>query len=209
MRNDCRSIGPVWGVTQATDTPGPSRSRQTLFYQFYSFITSPTILLSSAMLKLVLRTSARRSFNFLKCLRSSVLSTDSYPQIGTSNSCPNFLSPSAASDCLAPAPPIGLSGRSRASARYGPGTRAGPTWAGPGPKRDKPGHGVTMATPGGGDVTMGRDHRPPALPPGPLPNRVSLVGVRRCARAPTGVCQGPRALTQRSPRSGRFAAMRV
>ena len=118
---------------------------------------------------------------------------------------PEFLSPSAASDCLAPAPPIGLSGRSRASARSGPGTRAGPSWAGP--HRDKPGHGVTVATPG--DVTRGRDHRPPALPPSPLPNRVSLLGVRRCARAPTGVCQGPRALTQRSPRTGRFAATRV
>ena len=39
-----------------------------------------------------------------------------------------------------------LSGRSRTSARSGPGTRAGPTWAGP--QRDKPGHGVTVATPG-------------------------------------------------------------
>ena len=36
-----------------------------------------------------------------------------------------------------------------------------------------------------------------------------LFGVRRCARAPTGVCQGLRALTQRTPRSGRFTAMRV
>ena len=67
-----------------------------------------------------------------------------------------------------------------------------------------------MAVPGG-NVTRGRDLRPPALPPGPLPNRVSLFRVRRCARAPTGVCQGPgpRALTQRSSRLGRFAAMRV
>ena len=162
--------------------------------------------MTSAILKLVLRTSSRRSFNFLKCPRSSVLSTDLCPQIGTSNSCPKILSPSAASDCLAPAPPIGLLGRSRASARSGPGTRAGPTWAGP--QRDKPGHCVTWPR-RGGDVTRGRDHRPPALPPGPLPNRVSLFGVCRCARAPRGGCQGLRALTQRSPRSGRFAAMRV
>ena len=62
---------------------------------------------------------------------------------------------------------------------------------------------------GEGDVTRGRDHRRPALPPGLLPNSVLLFGVCRCARAPTGVCQGPRALTQRSPRSGRFATMRV
>ena len=75
---------------------------------------------------------------------------------------PDFLSPSAASDCLAPVPPFGLSDQ----ARSGPGTRAGPTRAGP--RRDKPGHGVTVATPEG-DVTRGRDHRPPALPPGPLP----------------------------------------
>ena len=31
----------------------------------------------------------------------------------------------------------------------------------------------------------------------------------RCARAPPGVCQGPLALTQRCPRSSRFAAMWV
>ena len=51
--------------------------------------------------------------------------------------------------------------------------------------------------------------RPPGL--GPLPNRCPLFGVRKCARAPTGVpvCQGVRALTQRSPRSGRFAARRI
>ena len=56
---------------------------------------------------------------------------------------------------------IGFSGRSRASARSCPGTRADP-------QRDKQGNGVTVATPGG-DVTRGRDHRPPALPPGPYP----------------------------------------
>ena len=45
-----------------------------------------------------------------------------------------------------------------------------------------------------GDVTRRRDHRPPALQPGPLPNRCPLFGVRRCAWAgqwaPTEVCQG-------------------
>ena len=61
-----------------------------------------------------------------------------------------------------------------------------------------------------GDVTRGRNHRPPALPPGPLPNRCPLFGVCGCATAPTtGMCQGLLALTQRSPRSGRFMAMRV
>ena len=102
---------------------------------------------------------ARSSFKFLKCPRSSVLSADSSscPQIGTSDSCPNFpgASPSAASDCLpgrvapARALPNGLSGRSPASAHSDPGTRAGPTWVGP--RRDKPGHGITVATPVGRD----------------------------------------------------------
>ena len=64
------------------------------------------------------------------------------PQIG---SAAEFFSPSAASDGLAPqaAPPIGLAGRSRASARSGSWIRAGPERAGA--RRDKPVHGVTVA----------------------------------------------------------------
>ena len=155
-------------VTQAADTTGPSQSRQTLILSVFCFITSPRILfvdklLSLAILKLVCQTSARRLT--LKCLQSFVRSTNSCQQIGTSNSCPNFLSPSAASDCLAPDPPICLSGLIRVSAHSCPRTREGPTWAGP--RRDKPGRGITVATQGG-DVTRGRDNRPPALPPGPL-----------------------------------------
>ena len=99
------------------------------------------------------------------------------------------------------------------ASRAGAGRQPVPA-PGHGPARLGPARIVTSRVtasrwPRRGDVTRGRDHRPPALPPGPLPNRVSLFGVRRCARAPTGVCQGPRALTQRSPRTGRFAAMRV
>ena len=78
-----------------------------------------------------------------------------------------------------------------------------------GPARDVTSRVTASRWPRRGDVTSGRDHRPPALPPGPLPNRYPLFGVRRCARAPTGVCQGLRALTQRSPRSGRFTVMRL
>ena len=64
-----------------------------------------------------------------------------------------------------------------------------------------------------GALACARDQAsPPALQPGlpgPLPNRYPLFGVCRCARAPTGVCQSLRALTQRSPRSDSFTAMRV
>ena len=65
--------------------------------------------------------------------------------------------------------------------RFCDGPPTGPRRAGP--RRDKPGHGVTVAT--SGNVTRGRDHRPPArvLPPGPLPNRCPLFGVCTCARA--------------------------
>ena len=77
-----------------------------------------------------------------------------------------------------------------------------------GPARDLTSRVTASRWPRRGDVTRGRDHRPPALPPGPLPNRCPLFGVRRCARAPTGLCHGLRALIQRSPRSGRYTAMR-
>ena len=77
-----------------------------------------------------------------------------------------------------------------------------------GPARDVTSRVTASRRPCRADVTRGRDHHPLALPPGPLPNRFPLLGVRRCSRAHTGGCQGLRALTQRSPRSGRFTAMR-
>ena len=137
-------------MTQAADTTGPSRSRQTLFYQFHCFITSPRIVF------VVTSYFKAGTSN----VRSQVIQVPDMPAISCPfnrfvptdwniEQLPNFLSRSAASDCLAHAPPIGLSGRRRASARSGPGIRAGPTWAGP--RRDRPGHGVTVATPGGRD----------------------------------------------------------
>ena len=127
-----------------------------------------------------------------------------------------IFSPSAQSaEFSAPRPPptaspLPLPSAPRAAAGRQP--RAVPVLCRAGSRRDKQGHGVTVATLGERDQGpgfRGRDHRPPALPPGPLPNRCPLYGVSRCARTPTGVCQGLRALTQRSPRSGRFTAMRV
>jgi hypothetical protein len=59
--------------------------------------------------------------------------------------------------------PVGLSGRIRASARFGSWIQAGP----PGPARAVTSK-VTVATPGR-YATRGRDHRPLALLPGPRP----------------------------------------
>ena len=88
-----------------------------------------------------------------------------------------------------------------ASARSGPGTRAGPTWAGP--RRDKPGHGVTVATPGG-DVT--RDviivRRRSRLPPYPIVFRSSeSAGVL----SPYGGVSGP---TGPDPALSRIGSLR-
>ena len=127
-----------------------------------------------------------------------------------------FFSPSAASDGLVPAPPIGLSSWSRASARSDSRTRSCPPRAGL--RRDKPGHGVTAATPGRRG-TLPREliivrmrSRLRRLPNrGPLFEASESAGgsVLGPTRGCVTVCQGQRALTQRSPRPGRFTAMRV
>ena len=54
---------------------------------------------------------------------------------------------------------------------------------------------------------MGRDRRPPALPPGAYPNVSTFRSLKVCW-GPYGGVSGRQALAQRSPRSGRFAAMR-
>ena len=137
MRKDCRSIGPV---RSSLRDPGHSRpGHATLIFSVSLFYHKPGqaleyCLLSSAILKLVSRTSGRSSFMFLKCPRSSFLSTDSCPQIGTSNSCPNFFSPSAAFDCLAPALP--------SASRAGAGRQSVPA-PGHGPARRGPARDVT------------------------------------------------------------------
>ena len=97
-------------MTQATDATGPSRSRQTLFYLFYCFITSPRILFVvisyfKAGTSNICSQIIQFLVKFLQCARSesSVLSTDSCPQIGTSNSCPNFLRDTGLPDLGRPA----------------------------------------------------------------------------------------------------------
>ena len=105
------------------------------------------------------------------------------------------------------ASPLPLLSASRAGAGRQPVPVLGHGPARHGPVRDVTSRVTVSRWPRRGNVTRDRDHRPPALPPGPLPNRCPLFGVRRCARAPTGVCQGLRVLTQRSPRSGRFTAI--
>jgi hypothetical protein len=107
----------------------------------------------------------------------------------------DFLSPSAASGGFAPAPPCWP---------FGPDPGLGPLrfWdpgRPHGPARAVTSE-VTVAMPGG-DVTRGRDHRPPALPPGPRP----YVSTPRSKQVPGPLlsCQGPQALTQRASRLGR------
>jgi hypothetical protein len=127
----------------------------------------------------------------------------------------DFSAPSLPFGRFAPAPPIGLSGRIRAPARSGSGLRAGPAAARAVPRLvtvwpDHGGHCLITVWPDhgghgghvGGDVTRGRDHRPPALPPGPRACCFHSTEYAGGSRAPTGVCQGLRALTQRSPCSG-------
>ena len=100
-------------------------------------------------------------------------------------------------------------------ARSGSGLRAGPAAARAVPRLvtvwpDHGGHCLITVWPDhgghgghvGGDVTRGRDHRPPALPPGPRACCFHSTEYAGGSRAPTGVCQGLRALTQRSPCSG-------
>ena len=94
------------------------------------------------------------------------------------------------------------------ASRAGAGRQPVPA-PGHGPARLGPARNVTSRVtasrwPRRGDVTRGRDHRPPALPPGPYPivfhsseSAVVLGPLRGCVRA------------QRSPRTGSFAAMRV
>ena len=97
------------------------------------------------------------------------------------------------------ASPLPVSSASRAGGGHQPVPVPGH-----GPARDVTSRVMASRWPRRGDVTRGRNHRPLALPPGPLPNRCPLSGVCKCAT--TEVCQGLRALNQRPPR---FTAMRV
>ena len=133
-------------MTQAAESAAHlklSSIKPKLIYRFYLFISRLRILFDdicyckSTYPSVRLRTSSIAAFS-VQLIRA--------PQIGSAAeySAPW---PREASDDLAPAPPISLSGLSRASARSGSRTRTGTTR--PGPQRDKRGHSVTVATPGG------------------------------------------------------------
>ena len=175
---------------QAAESAGPPRSLIYRFYLFYHDLTYRTLFDNIGYCKP--RPWCVR-WRFIQHAAFSVQPIRA-PQIG---SVAEFSSPTAASDGLAPAPcPRPLGPEPGVSPfRFQDTGRPG---TGP-PVKSRA--GVTASRwPYRGDVTRGRDHRLPALPPGPLPNRCPLLGVCRCARAPTGLCQGLSALTQRSPR---------
>ena len=112
-------------VTRARESAGLASITHEPIIGFIYFIPRLRILLEDILIvSLVIRTFACESFS----IATRSVQLIHAPQIG---SVAEFFSPSAASDGLAPAPPIGLSGRSRASARSGSWTRAGPARAGP------------------------------------------------------------------------------
>ena len=103
------------------------------------------------------------------------------------------------------ASPLPLPSASRAGAGRQPVPAPGHGPARLGSARNVTSRVTASRWPRRGDVTRGRDHRPPALPPGPYP----IVFHSSESAGVLGPLRGPRALTQRSPRTGRFAAMRV
>ena len=187
-------------VTQAAEPAGPPQSRLSFLVVFICLISRLGALFdSSGYCKFACDSSSIREH------RSFLRSTDS----GSADRISCRVSASRPPPTDSPLPLQVTFHRPPA----GGGRQPVPV-PGHGPARHGPARDVTSRVTASrwsrrGDVTRARDHGPPARPPGPLPDRCPPFGVRRCARAPTDVCQGLRALTQRSPRSGRIAAMRV
>ena len=126
-----RFVPPACGARDSSRDSGHSVGRPTSITPepirgfIYYFIPRLRILSDNIFIvSLVIRTFACESFSI--ATRSVQLMHAQQIE-----SVAEFFSPSAASDCLAPAPPIGLSDRSRASARSGSWTRAGLARVGP------------------------------------------------------------------------------
>ena len=167
-------------MTQAAESACPPRSRLHLFIGFFYFIPRLRILFYNIFVSLVIRTFACESFSI--ATRSVQLIRA--PQIG---SVAEFSAPRPPPT----ASPLPIPLTCPAGAGRQPVPVPGHGSARHGPARDVTSRVTASRWPCRGVVTMGRDHRPPALSPGPLPNRCPLFGVRRCARAPTGV-SGPK-----------------
>ena len=127
-------------VTQAAEPAGPPQSRLSFLVVFICLISRLGALFdSSGYCKFACDSSSIREH------RSFLRSTDS----GSADRISCRVSAPRPPPTDSPLPLPSASSRRRASARSGSRTRARATRAGP--RRDKPGHGVTMVTPGGCD----------------------------------------------------------